>query len=254
MRECIFCGQSKVTAEHAWPAWVSGCFPSGRFQLSGYQVEGDLLEWHSVNDPGLRVKCACAECNNGWMSQLEVRTQPILEPMIRGEGTLLSQSDQQTVSLWAVKSAMVFEFTGNPDRQQYYRASDRKALSQHEAIPEVSCVWLAHYLGSKSLLSVGTRIEAEIAATREPAEALVTTLEVGALVLQTFSFRVVEKQLSADASCLDVETASGPWQAATVCVWPTDHSDLNWPPRLALSEDDPSLTGFAHRFRLDAVV
>jgi hypothetical protein len=69
-----------------------------------WSYSGDVLE--------NGVRAFCARCNNGWMSELEVRTARIVRPMLRGkiDGPISMRFvDQQTVASWALKTALVLQ-------------------------------------------------------------------------------------------------------------------------------------------------
>lgn len=110
-RTCVYCGGSPLTLEHAWPGWLqeellaSGAMASLRW--------GATLPLHRVDQKDLQVKVrrVCATCNNGWMGQLEGQAKPLLLPWIRGQRTRLLRPDQQTMAVWAVKTAMMLQFT-----------------------------------------------------------------------------------------------------------------------------------------------
>jgi len=48
----------------------------------------------------LKLERVCHVCNNGWMSELENRTKPLLIPMIRGNACQLSVQNQRQISAW----------------------------------------------------------------------------------------------------------------------------------------------------------
>jgi hypothetical protein len=48
-----------------------------------------------------------AQCNNGWMSRLEDRGKPFLEPMVHGRRRMLRQGEQRTLAAWALKTAIM---------------------------------------------------------------------------------------------------------------------------------------------------
>ncbi len=56
-----------------------------------------------------RLGGVCLDCNNGWMSNLERRSKPVLLPLSKGDRSVLdlSHSEQRTISHWSVKTALV---------------------------------------------------------------------------------------------------------------------------------------------------
>ena len=56
------------------------------------------------------VKRFCAECNNGWMSDLESEAQPILGPLILGHSARLTEHDQNVLARWTFKTVLACDF------------------------------------------------------------------------------------------------------------------------------------------------
>jgi hypothetical protein len=114
-RICAFCGKDDVTKEHLFARWIRDTYrefmtrgPSAmaleRDDSVVWQYSGDTLE-QGVNG-------FCARCNNGWMSQLEVRAASVMQPMIRGEITgpvKMRYTEQAKVASWAMKTALVLQ-------------------------------------------------------------------------------------------------------------------------------------------------
>jgi len=55
------------------------------------------------------LKSICNDCNNGWMSRLEVRTKPILTGILEGSSTVeaLTTEQRNTLARWAGKTAII---------------------------------------------------------------------------------------------------------------------------------------------------
>jgi hypothetical protein len=58
---------------------------------------------HTINTT---VRAFCKSCNNGWMSDLESKAKPILEPMLTGTPKALGTSDQTLLATWVIKTGM----------------------------------------------------------------------------------------------------------------------------------------------------
>jgi hypothetical protein len=71
---CVFCGAAKTTREQAWPDGVREEFE--RPKLLAQRARGTSIEDRAFAAPPFTaiVSRVCANCNNGWMSDLE--TQP----------------------------------------------------------------------------------------------------------------------------------------------------------------------------------
>jgi hypothetical protein len=55
------------------------------------------------------VRCVCADCNNGWMSELEDEVKPVLTPLLKNHRTTLTRDDQILLATWATKTGLVHQ-------------------------------------------------------------------------------------------------------------------------------------------------
>src|SRR5215472_14798711 len=114
---CIFCGQRKPgSREHVIPRWI-------RERLD---IQADVrIEVNSAlakKWPNLYVKLdrtVCANCNNGWMSDLEEQVKPCLGPMLVNEHSVnLDAEQQRDLARWALIKILLLELS---IRQQHPR-------------------------------------------------------------------------------------------------------------------------------------
>ncbi|MDB5181168.1 MAG: hypothetical protein JWO54_931 [Candidatus Saccharibacteria bacterium] len=108
-RVCIFCHREgqPLTREHVYPDWLSKLFDPkilGTNVVSGANVnrvwQGAVFQQ--------KVKLVCAECNNGWMSDIEGSVKDLLTSLaFTYDGHTLSQEDQRRLSLWVQKTVLV---------------------------------------------------------------------------------------------------------------------------------------------------
>ena len=86
-KRCIFCGSRVNSVEDAIPRWLL------RHHEHLYNKGPTSWTWGAIDDPvhrrkgtwdglAIRVRSVCNLCNNGWMSDLERETQPLMEPMM----------------------------------------------------------------------------------------------------------------------------------------------------------------------------
>ncbi|OZC75204.1 hypothetical protein CH251_10540 [Rhodococcus sp. 06-462-5] len=80
-----------------------------------------------------QVKRVCAQCNNGWMNDLEVATEPTLWPMVHGKQTLVDAGSAQLLALWAVKTCMMRAFA---DPHHAVQQSDLKHVFANRRPPD----------------------------------------------------------------------------------------------------------------------
>lgn len=110
-RRCVFCGSTgKLTNEHAWPAWLTReLLTPGRIASRRWGKAGAFVGFDSPNHD-VTVKRVCETCNTGWMADLE-GVKPILLPWIRGRPARLTFEQQELIAAWAVKTAMMLQYT-----------------------------------------------------------------------------------------------------------------------------------------------
>jgi hypothetical protein len=89
-----------------------------------------------------RPKIVCARCNNGWMSRLEQRAQPIVAPLIRGEASTLDAAAQALTALWVVKTAMTLRWVHrHPDYRGIVPEHYREVFT-HQRPPRTAQVFI----------------------------------------------------------------------------------------------------------------
>jgi len=238
-RKCMFCDGAPLTVEHAFPQWLSKVVP-GDGNFTNVQV---LPPRASRRTPlmDIRVRAVCAGCNNGWMSRLEAAAKPLLSPMIRGEVSTLSPSDQRTIAAWAVKTAIVLQATG-PARD--IPSSHGRRLRERGGAPPGVAVGVGCYVGEVSAMYGATRLhillddarEQELPSRQDPRFGYRATICVGHLALQAFQFEMTQF----------VDPAFGmPPVPPFLLVWPGLRPVVRWPPAVPI--DDRLLKALVER-------
>jgi hypothetical protein len=119
-RRCLFCGLGDdvrvMTREDAWPEWTRRFTVAVKPATEWRYSLG--TEWRQRTQlvgraPRVRIPNVCQPCNGGWMSRLETAVIPVLEPLILGQSSTLSENDQGTLAMWAVKTALTLNELGN---------------------------------------------------------------------------------------------------------------------------------------------
>jgi hypothetical protein len=110
---CIFCGRTPVTREHLWPDWLQRDLEIREPFEIRIEQEHDGVETRDIRFEAppfnQTVRAVCAECNNGWMSEMEAAAKPILWPLIHAEGRRLDAAEQRVLARWALLKACVFD-------------------------------------------------------------------------------------------------------------------------------------------------
>lgn len=101
-------------------------------------IKGDLR--------GRKLRVACEQCNNGWMSHLQNQAKPILLPMMLGTKAVLSPDEQSIISAWMAMFTMVFEQM-DPDSAAITK-EEREKFKAEKRAQENWLIWIAPYSGA----------------------------------------------------------------------------------------------------------
>lgn len=115
--QCRFCRRkADRTREHVWPQWLQdslNCRDDVR-ALVHRSISGGVSSRRVQNTASMVLGGVCAECNNGWMSELETRTVPVIGRMLSEERRpTLTGEDATTLALWSFKTAIVLNASSN---------------------------------------------------------------------------------------------------------------------------------------------
>jgi hypothetical protein len=190
-----------------------------------------LPDWPAMK-ARLVVKWLCAACNNGWMSQLETDTKPIVESILTDKLTVLDAAAQTTLAEWAVKTVMVLE-AFYPDREWFYSDEDRREMRAARTIPPYTEVFIAKCVNQPNVYTAekGHR-------TGQPNDgirAIATTMGFGCLGIQVVTVKL--PSAAPRYTKVTYEVSDHPWADVLVEVWPSSEQRRNWPPKMALDGD-----------------
>ena len=160
---CGFCGSAGVTKEHIWPNWLRRLILESRAASGMRQFHAEIERdgtTQQYKNPTLeqRVGMPCSACNGGWMSELENEVKDFMTTMVyRGEMVLLTPERQIAVSRWAMKTAMVYEFTSAADERKYFSDGERLAFKERFELQENLWIWAGRYDGVRAMHAVQRR-------------------------------------------------------------------------------------------------
>jgi len=240
MRKCLFCDSNANSLEDVWPCWITKQFRADRPSEVSAERLGVTRKWN-LYQPKLAVRCVCRSCNNGWMSKLETQAQQHLQSILTGQRCRLDSTAQAMVAQWSVKTAMVLEAL-DPNEKREYAKEDRHRLRSVAAIPTRTSVWLAACAEPSFFMSSKNRHSG--LDPQSPA-AVSTTIVLAHAVLQVFTIRLAEEVRPETGVTVDVRR--GPWEQATIRVWPPQSTVVSWPPPIGLNGGE-GLDIFADRF------
>ncbi|WP_404403778.1 hypothetical protein [Pelagibacterium halotolerans] len=153
-RKCIFCGTPHaLTREHVLPVWLQeyvGGDEPGEFRGTRANFFGMPLDERKASPNSHTLKVVCGECNNGWMSRLEVAFSAIL-PRLEMDinPRRFSKTERATIAKWIVKTGIIAHLSSN-----YRRILPETfpiSLSRGQAIPGRVRVFGGNVAESKSI-------------------------------------------------------------------------------------------------------
>jgi hypothetical protein len=228
-----------VTAEHLWPDWLRR-----REDIREARTHTEIL-WHRTNAPVRRdyddqpfkrkANVVCGDCNHGWMSDLEQRTEQLLDGMLAGRGRALHQTGQRTLAAWALKSAMMFD-QGSPAAARVVPPEHYEALYRTGEPPIGVRVWIGAYDETQTAVAGVVAAEVTALGQEDPPgrNVYVRTFTVGTVAFQVFG--------TSNPALYELDYD---WPEPNVHrIWPRRDS-VTWLPRPALT--DAALDQFSSR-------
>lgn len=122
MKLCLFCDNVADTLEHVIPQWVHRCVSPtthGSFPVVvGRYTETDgYLDQRNQVSLAFKARIVCAQCNNGWMAQLEAEVSELLKPLMACAFPVLFEEffnhlrqQSKLVAVWMIKTALTTSY------------------------------------------------------------------------------------------------------------------------------------------------
>jgi hypothetical protein len=171
------------------------------------------------------------------MSALEKDALVFLPEMVdRGKKVYLTDERRRVLARWAIKVAMVYEFTSLPNQQKYFAPAGRAAFRGSFAIPENLWIWAGRYDGVRPLHAL--QLRGRPVGFNDASTVYSFTFGANFLVLQLLAFRQ-----SADYM---VQLAKATIPERLTLIEPTGTNDIWWPPPTTI--DDQALDVLDTRF------
>lgn len=224
-RVCVFCGGAPVTKEHVWPQWISGLLDRwGPFKITRMD---DPMRWAPALD--IQVRRVCGSCNSGWMSDLETRAQPVLEPLIlaKPDTRLLSPAEQRILASWAMKTTLMAALIES-STAAFPAAEYERFLKKRLQPSKSTCIWLGARGGNTSAAQLRLK-EIVPAGTDGP--------RLGVYARLT-AFRTLFELASFDSAPAPRLPGAELWDDIAIRLWPPLGESRVWPEkRLAFNDE-----------------
>jgi hypothetical protein len=243
---CIFCGQSPQTKTHIFrKAWIERLMvpapgPYERIHATA-DLTGALREGNWPSDTfDVAPGAACAQCNNGWMDEIDRAAEQIVEPMVIGQkATIRSFQSQKTVARWVSQVAILMDQT--QIQQVVPSEATHRFFDDQEPLPGMM-IWLAR---------TGTDWSVE---GWQRAWVLAPGTDVKPAPwpnMSLFTFRIVNLVVQAlvpldDFARRTFGVSRGDNMKFLRQLWPSRYTPVSWPPAVTISSD--TLESFARSF------
>lgn len=145
IKNCIVCNvcleashldlPASNTREHILGSWYRGEAVNDRIKMFTASLDSNLEATlqRSVPLEGLFIRGVCQACNQGWMSDLEMRVDPILRRLQATDDlNLLQDTEIETLARWTGKTAVTLSYA----TPQQAHVPQQAAFSLH---PESRC-------------------------------------------------------------------------------------------------------------------
>jgi hypothetical protein len=222
---CIFCGRSPTTNAHIFrKAWLEQVFPGleqfeHRHQRRG---EGGFDRSWSKDEADIKVGCACADCNGGWMDRLDHAAEEIFATAAATghPAKIATLADQLTVARWCALIAVLADQT---QVKPVVEPAAHKALAAGD-IPNGTHIWLLKTEPPESRAHgwLEPRVfEMRSSSAITPASAYFVTFGIHHLVVQVFI-------PTSSAPPIALERTGN--EALIRQLWPSPLTPVNYPP------------------------
>ncbi len=234
MRRCVFCDKeiwNRDPPEHVIPKWMRKLRPPGTWFFTSPPV---TLQGESTNStpaspggfskgPEIKTYVVCKACNEGWLARLESRAALLLPPMIGGIEQPLTIDEQAFLSVWAIKTTMMWQTV--PPNERLIGLEDYRYLREHLVPPSGFTVRIGCYDGDGITLPWSFCVPAILRDNGRPqpdtSDTHRTVLAFGKLVFETVS------PMSTGEPVVRFPDATGHF---LLDIWPGAIADVRWPP------------------------
>ena len=240
-KKCIFCGKTGLSQEHFWSDWLGKFLPTpssnestehlSTFTQIDKLVEPPKIKTRQGSTYTKKIRVVCVDCNNGWMSEIENATKPILEKLTVSQIHIVEPKDLKKLCKWIALKVMVAEHNQREDAVTPFE--DRNKFKNNLEIPNNFRIWIAKcgvngwegaYWRSSSTVSFST----ELPQTGLARNVHFVTFGVGDLLVQTIHTSHQELNLEVNYS-----NSEGIYS-----IYPESNNSISWPPAKSLTAQE----------------
>lgn len=249
-RVCAFCPQTaNLTGEHLFAEWIDKLLTksTSHYVFADRDPTDRSVRRFSARHLNRTFKCVCADCNNGWMSDIDNEARNTLKDVIlyRAPVSFLA-SGIESIARFTFKNALVADYIHH---KPFFSPHQRWQFKQSLELPLGTYAWMGGVVTERRKRHgiYKTSYGEPPADARDGIKLYVFTWSAESLLLQMVAARWTNPlnfasggwpQLSQDAQCNSVMRP----------FWPiplTRH--VTWPPQLPISHNH--LENIAVRFK-----
>jgi hypothetical protein len=244
MPRCAFCVEAAtLTGEHLWSDWIGQALGPRDYTFTRKNAEGVPHSWHG-NKLDVKAKVVCERCNNGWMSDLETKTKPIVQDMILECAKTTLQSEQvELIAALSFKNAVVADHA-HSNRLPFFTSSERRLFVRTLTIPGGIQMWLSS-MSSQQGVFKSMYLQTPVG-TPNGFELNAFTYGIGHLVIQVVTPRWKKKSLKRHSPPPRL-TQAEEWNSLSIPFWPAIGSAVSWPSLVHLRDED--VDAFVQRWK-----
>jgi hypothetical protein len=216
-RLCIICDERRAsTKEDIVPNWL-------RREIRKLNVYAG-----QINQASLLVRM-CEDCNSTFGRRYEDKAAPILKPLLRGEDTLLSPSDQRMMVRWLVKTVLFFALSRPSDLSPAYSEFFREICRQMKQ---------EYVIPYQTMVRIGA---CNPTVTEDPANLMLHNpgpLPDAVYYSVSMCGPIAWEVVMANPDTLTEFASSCPNTGPLFGIWPESKKDIRWQPSRCLTMQD----------------
>lgn len=243
-KQCLFCPNPADSAEDVWSNWILQDIKPA--QPVHRKIGKAVAKW--VDDPRVRIKCVCQNCNNGWMSDIEGENKPHIFAMMNDKPTVLTPMQQKSLTRWAILKAMVLDGANKNKRTPFYSEYERTNMRPPlRSLPVGTLTWIGRLPIKGFHAELGDTF-GKINDIPKAFHCCITTIIVGHLVIQVLTMHVLPAFATAR---LRPACKPGAWDVNLLDIWPA-FGEKHWPPSASftLNRTSDGIGALVNRYKI----
>ena len=151
MRQCAFCSNDASSGEHLWSDWIGRLFTSSGYNVRHRNSSGNLVKLWRAPTTGVKTNFVCRECNNTWMSDIELNARATVGDIIRyGAQVSLLARGVSALADFAFKSTVIANHMNPLDNTPFFSPFERRRFRESRLIPNGVQMWIGAFAGKYS--------------------------------------------------------------------------------------------------------